>query len=85
MEQFNFLSCYKHPNVAHGTRKFNDSSLGYKHPNMAQNFDDLLCLEHCFIWLRQLYTTKIGAEVFGQLQNVVLEEVGEDKMVRVSD
>ena len=43
----------------------------------------MLCLEHCFIWLRDLVTKKSGAEVFGELQNVVLEEEnGEDKMVR---
>ena len=38
----------------------------------------MLCLEHCFIWLRELDTMKIGV-VFGELQNVVLEEHGEDK------
>ena len=38
-----------------------------------------LILEHCFIWLRDLDTKKIGTEVFGELQNVVLEENGEDK------
>ena len=42
------------------------------------------CLEHCFIWLRDLDTKKIGTEVFGELRNVVLEENGEDKMVRES-
>ena len=42
----------------------------------------MLGLEHCFIWLRDLDTKKIGAEVSGQLLNVVLEENGEDKMVR---
>jgi hypothetical protein len=41
-------------------------------------------LEHCFIWLRDLDTKEIGEEVFGELQNVVLEEDGEDKMVRES-
>jgi hypothetical protein len=44
----------------------------------------MLCLEHCFIWLRDLDTKKIGAEVFRELQNVV-EENGEDKMVRESN
>jgi hypothetical protein len=39
-------------------------------------------MEHCFIWLRDLETKKIGAEVFGELCNVVLEENGGDKMVR---
>ena len=42
----------------------------------------VLCLEHCFIWLRDLDTKNIGAEVFGELQNVVLEDNAEDKMVR---
>jgi hypothetical protein len=37
-------------------------------------------LEHYFIWLRDL--EKIGAEIFGDLRNVILEEKGEDKMVR---
>ena len=39
----------------------------------------MLCLEHCFIWLRDLDTKQIGAEVFGELSNMVLEEYGEDK------
>ena len=39
-------------------------------------------MEHCFIWLRDLDTKKIGKEVFGELRNVVLEENGEDKKVR---
>ena len=43
-----------------------------------------LCLEHCFIWLRNLDTMKIGAEVFGEFWNVVLEEKGEGKMARES-
>ena len=45
----------------------------------------VLCLEHCFKWLRDLDTKKIGTEVFGELRNVVLEENGEDKMVRESN
>ena len=40
------------------------------------------CLEHCIIWLRNLNTKKTGAEVFGELRNVVLEENGKDKRVR---
>ena len=44
----------------------------------------VLCLEHCFIWLRDLDTNKIGAEVFAELWNVVLEENEEDQMVRES-
>ena len=35
-----------------------------------------------FIWLRDLDTKKIRAEVFGELRNVVLDEYGEDKMAR---
>ena len=45
----------------------------------------MLYLEHCFIWLRDLDTKKIGTEVFGELRNVVLVENGEDKMVRESN
>ena len=41
-----------------------------------------LCLEHCFIWLRELNTKKIGVEVFVDLQNVVFEANEEEKMVR---
>ena len=36
-------------------------------------------MEHRFIWLRDLDTKKSGAEVFGELLNVVLEENVEDK------
>ena len=39
-------------------------------------------MEHCFIWLRDLDTKKFEPEVFGELRNVVLEENGEDKMVK---
>ena len=45
----------------------------------------VLCLEHCFIWLRDLDTKKIVTEAFGELWNVVLEENGEDKKVRESN
>ena len=45
----------------------------------------MLCLEHCFIWLRDLDTKEIGVEVFGELSNVVLEENEEDKMVEESN
>jgi hypothetical protein len=41
-------------------------------------------LENCFIWLRDLDTKKIGAEVFGELINVGLEKNGEDEIVRKS-
>ena len=37
------------------------------------------------VWLRDMDTKKIEAEVFGELWNVVLEENGEDKMVRESN
>jgi hypothetical protein len=39
-------------------------------------------LENCAIWLRDLDAKKIGAKVFGELGNLVLEENGEDKLVR---
>jgi hypothetical protein len=42
----------------------------------------MLCLEHCFIWFRDSGPNKIGKELFGELPNVMLEENGEDKMVR---
>ena len=32
-------------------------------------------LEHCFIWRRDLDTKKIGAELFGELWNLVLEKI----------
>ena len=42
-------------------------------------------MEHYFIWLRDLDIKKIGKEVFGEVLNVVLEENGENKMVRESN
>ena len=39
-------------------------------------------MEHCFIWLRDLDTKTIGTDVFGELRNVVLDENGEDQMIR---
>jgi hypothetical protein len=39
-------------------------------------------LEHCIVWIRDLDNKKIGAEVFGELRNVMLKENGEDKMTR---
>jgi hypothetical protein len=45
----------------------------------------MLYLYHCIIWLRDLGTKKIGAEVFEKLLNVLLEENGEDKMIRESN
>ena len=42
----------------------------------------MLFLKHRFIWLRGLDTKKVGAKVFGELLNVVLEENEEDQMVK---
>ena len=42
-------------------------------------------MEHCFVWFRDLDTKKIGAEVFRELLNVVMEENEEDKMARESN
>ena len=37
----------------------------------------------CYVWRIALFgSNKIGAELFGELRNVVLEENGEDKMIR---
>ena len=38
-------------------------------------------MEACIIFLRNLDTRKIGAEVFGELQNVLLEKHGDVYMV----
>ena len=40
---------------------------------------------HCIERLKDLDTKKIGGEVFGELENVILEENGEGKMVRESN
>ena len=42
----------------------------------------MLCLKHCTIGLRDLDTKKIGVEIIGELQNVVLDENGEDRSQR---
>ena len=42
----------------------------------------LLCLEHCFIWLRDLDTKEIG---WKYLDSFEMEENGEDKMVGESN
>ena len=48
-------------------------------------------LVRCFVWSIVLYGSetwtqkRIGTEVFGELRNVVLEENGEDNMVRESN
>ena len=41
----------------------------------------MLCLEYCFVWVRDLDTKKIRAEVFKEPRNVVLVDNGEDEMV----
>ena len=38
-------------------------------------------MEHDLIWLRDLHTKTIGAKVFGELRNRVMEENGENIMV----
>ena len=43
----------------------------------------VLSFEHCYT--RDPDTNKIGAEVFGELRNMVLEKNGEDKMTRESN
>ena len=40
---------------------------------LKKEIGQVLCLEHCFTWLRDLDTKKIRTEVFGELRNVVLE------------
>ena len=42
----------------------------------------MLRLEHFTVWLRDLNIKKIGADVFGKLRNVMLEENEVDKIVR---
>ena len=37
-------------------------------------------MKHCTVWLRDLDSKKIGTEVCGVFQNVVLKENGEDKL-----
>ena len=37
---------------------------------------------HCIVWLRDLETKKLGAQVLGKVQHVVLEEDVVDKLVR---
>ena len=39
----------------------------------------------CYVWSIAQRLRKTGAEVFGKLRYVVLDENGEDKMVRESD
>ena len=45
-------------------------------------FDKQAKLEHFIVQLRDVYTDKIEAEVFRGLQNLLLEENGEDKIVK---
>ena len=42
----------------------------------------MLCLEYCYIWVRDLDTKKIEVSVFGEFRSVVLKENVEDKMLR---
>ena len=42
-------------------------------------------MEHCTVWLEDLDSTQIGVEVLGELRNVVLDDNGENKMVRESN
>ena len=42
----------------------------------------MLCLEHYLMWPRSRETEKIGKELFAELENVVLEESGKDKLVK---
>ena len=37
------------------------------------------------MWLKNLDTKKIGEEIFGDLQNLVLKDKGEDKMAPQSN
>ena len=39
-------------------------------------------LEHCILWLRDLDTKKIRAEIFAELRNLGLEDNCEDIIVR---
>ena len=55
----------------------------YPEPNQSNSsYWYLFLQDKLFIWLKHLDTKKIRAEVYGELWNVVLEENGEDKMVR---
>ena len=47
--------------------------------------EDYINLKIPCLIARNLDTKKIGTEVFGELRNLVLEENGEDKMVRESN
>ena len=42
-------------------------------------------LLYMVIWLRDLDTKQIETEVFGEIRNEVMEENGEDKMIRESN
>ena len=48
-------------------------------PSTQKELGDVLSSEDRFTWLRDLEITKIGAEVFREFWNVVLEENGEKK------
>ena len=40
-----------------------------------------LSLEHCIIRVRDLDTRKMVVELFGEVQNIVLDENGKDKII----
>ena len=45
----------------------------------------MLCLKHCTVWLRDLNTKKIVAEVFEELRNVALEGNEKDKIEKITN
>ena len=49
-----------------------------KMDNFPRSISRLCYSEFCFIWLRDLDAKKIGAEIFGDLRNVVLEDTIEE-------
>ena len=71
--------------TAMNTEAFNRKiSLRISKLNITQGqIGQLLYLEHCTVGLRDLDPKKIGAKIFGEPPNVVLEENGGDQKVRV--
>ena len=56
-----------------------------KQPNINSKLISLGVIFSAYIvWLRDLVTKKIGAQMFGEIPNVVQEEIEEDKNVRES-
>ena len=74
--------CFNYYNLLIGKNVTLDKQVKHR---TQEEIGQVLCFEHYFISLRDLDTKKIGTEVFGELRNVVLEENGEDKMVRESN